>query len=55
MENIKFIHEDATKLKFENNVFDIVFSCWLLMYLSDGEVRGISLFSWPFYYDLIVN
>jgi phosphoethanolamine N-methyltransferase len=38
-ENLEVICEDALKLSFPANSFDIVFSNWLLMYLSDEEVQ----------------
>ena len=37
--NLEVVCEDALKLEFEPNSFDIVFSNWLLMYLSDAEVQ----------------
>ena len=40
MKNIRFMHKDASKLAFENDVFDIIFSCWILMYLTDEEVSA---------------
>ncbi|CAF1248728.1 unnamed protein product [Rotaria sordida] len=34
---VEFLHQDATQLSFEPNSFDIIFSNWLFMYLSDEE------------------
>ena len=39
MANIDFITDDATKLKLPNGSLDVVFSNWLLMYLSDQETE----------------
>ena len=36
--NVKFVQGDVNKLVLEANSQDLVFSCWLLMYLSDEEV-----------------
>ena len=36
--NVKFLQADVTKLDLEASSQDLVFSCWLLMYLSDEEV-----------------
>ena len=41
-ENLEVVCEDALKLEFEVNSFDIVFSNWLLMYLSDEEVQTLA-------------
>lgn len=38
---VEFIHKDATQLEFEPNSFDIVFSNWLFMYLSDEETEQL--------------
>ena len=35
---MKFLQADVTKLALEASSQDVVFSCWLLMYLSDEEV-----------------
>ena len=40
--NLEIVCEDALKLNFEPNSFDIVFSNWLLMYLSDNEVQTLA-------------
>ena len=40
MKNIRFMHKDASKLAFDNDVFDIIFSSWILMYLTDEEVSA---------------
>ena len=39
--NITFLQEDVTKLSFPRNSFDLVFSNWLLMYLSDSQVEEV--------------
>jgi phosphoethanolamine N-methyltransferase len=41
-ENLEVICEDALKLSFPANSFDIVFSNWLLMYLTDAEVQALA-------------
>lgn len=41
--NVKFVQGDVNKLVLEANSQDVVFSCWLLMYLSDEEVRDWAL------------
>jgi phosphoethanolamine N-methyltransferase len=41
-ENLEVICEDALKLTFPANSFDIVFSNWLLMYLTDAEVQALA-------------
>lgn len=38
--NITFLTKDATKLKLDADSLDVVFSNWLLMYLSDHEVES---------------
>ena len=40
--NLEVVCEDALKLSFPRNSFDIVFSNWLLMYLSDVEVQTLA-------------
>lgn len=40
--NLEVVCEDALKLSFPQNSFDIVFSNWLLMYLSDAEVQTLA-------------
>ena len=40
--NLEVVCEDALKLSFPPNSFDIVFSNWLLMYLSDEEVQTLA-------------
>ena len=40
---MKFLQADVTKLSLEASSQDVVFSCWLLMYLSDEEVREWAL------------
>ena len=40
MKNIRFMHKDASKLVFDNDVFDIIFSSWILIYLTDEEVSA---------------
>lgn len=40
--NLEVVCEDALKLSFPANSFDIVFSNWLLMYLSDAEVQTLA-------------
>jgi len=37
--NVKFVTEDVTQLQCEPNSLDVVFSNWLLMYLSDHEIE----------------
>ena len=46
--NIEFVCADATKLAFPPNSFDIVFSNWLLMYLTDEETFKLlqNVLSW---------
>lgn len=38
---VEFIHKDATQLSFAPNSFDIIFSNWLFMYLSDEETEAL--------------
>ncbi|XP_070563864.1 uncharacterized protein [Ptychodera flava] len=38
LENVEFIQADITKLDLPEESYDIVFSNWLMMYLSDDEV-----------------
>jgi len=40
--NLDVICEDALKLNFAPNSFDIVFSNWLLMYFTDDEVQTLA-------------
>ncbi|XP_065185084.1 uncharacterized protein LOC135815686 [Sycon ciliatum] len=40
--NITFVSGDAMKLDYEENSFDIVFSNWLLMYISDAELEELT-------------
>ncbi|XP_051514436.1 uncharacterized protein LOC127418090 isoform X2 [Myxocyprinus asiaticus] len=40
--NAEFIQADVTKLDFPKHSFDLVFSNWLLMYLSDQELRSLA-------------
>lgn len=46
--NIEYITADVTKLQMENGSYDVIFSNWLLMYLSDEEVRQLAtkMLSW---------
>ncbi|XP_067103955.1 phosphoethanolamine methyltransferase isoform X1 [Osmerus mordax] len=37
-----FIQADVTKLDFPKNSFDLIFSNWLLMYLSDEELSSLT-------------
>ncbi|KAG1934554.1 phosphoethanolamine methyltransferase isoform X2 [Pimephales promelas] len=39
--NAEFIQADVTKLDFPKHSFDLVFSNWLLMYLSDQELKSL--------------
>ncbi|XP_033117626.1 phosphoethanolamine N-methyltransferase-like isoform X1 [Anneissia japonica] len=41
MKNITFLTADVTSQDFEPESFDVVFSNWLLMYLSDDEVNDL--------------
>ncbi|XP_043113002.1 phosphoethanolamine N-methyltransferase 3-like isoform X1 [Puntigrus tetrazona] len=38
----EFIQADVTKLDFPKHSFDVVFSNWLLMYLSDQELKSLA-------------
>ncbi|XP_051506125.1 uncharacterized protein LOC127413219 [Myxocyprinus asiaticus] len=40
--NVEFIQADVRKLDFPKHSFDLVFSNWLLMYLSDQELRSLA-------------
>ncbi|MPC17161.1 Phosphomethylethanolamine N-methyltransferase [Portunus trituberculatus] len=40
-ENVAFKCADVTKLDFPAGSFDLVFSNWLFMYLSDAETNGV--------------
>uniref|UniRef100_A0A671KY15 phosphoethanolamine N-methyltransferase n=1 Tax=Sinocyclocheilus anshuiensis TaxID=1608454 RepID=A0A671KY15_9TELE len=40
--NAEFIQADVTKLDFPKHSFDVVFSNWLLMYLSDQELKSLA-------------
>uniref|UniRef100_A0A672S1T4 phosphoethanolamine N-methyltransferase n=2 Tax=Sinocyclocheilus grahami TaxID=75366 RepID=A0A672S1T4_SINGR len=40
--NAEFIQADVTKLDFPKHSFDMVFSNWLLMYLSDQELKSLA-------------
>ncbi|KAJ8014799.1 hypothetical protein DPEC_G00019500 [Dallia pectoralis] len=40
--NAAFIQADVTKLDFPKNSFDIIFSNWLMMYLSDEELSSLT-------------
>lgn len=40
-DHVAFRHEDATKMKMENNSLDMVFSNWLFMYLDDDECHKL--------------
>jgi len=46
--NVDFLCMDVTKLKLEANQYDVIFSNWLLMYLSDEEVDALthSMLKW---------
>ncbi|XP_060771121.1 phosphoethanolamine methyltransferase isoform X1 [Neoarius graeffei] len=46
--NAKFIQADVTKLEFPEKSFDLIFSNWLLMYLSDEELCSLAekMLSW---------
>ena len=36
--NVNFVQKDVTTLEYSDNSFDLIFSCWILMYLTDPEV-----------------
>ncbi|KAK2890777.1 hypothetical protein Q8A67_013420 [Cirrhinus molitorella] len=38
----EFIQADVTKLDFPKHSFDVIFSNWLLMYLSDQELKSLA-------------
>lgn len=40
--NVKWMAHDATELELPAASFDVVFSNWLLMYLSDDEVSKLA-------------
>lgn len=40
--NVKWMAKDATELELPAASFDVVFSNWLLMYLSDAEVTKLA-------------
>mmetsp|Transcript_119222 Transcript_119222/g.380044 ORF Transcript_119222/g.380044 Transcript_119222/m.380044 type:complete len:890 (+) Transcript_119222:35-2704(+) len=40
--NLQVMHADVTMLELKPNSFDLVFSNWLLMYLTDDEVRDFA-------------
>ncbi|XP_071773432.1 phosphoethanolamine methyltransferase [Centroberyx gerrardi] len=46
--NSAFIQADVTKLDFPKNSFDMIFSNWLLMYLSEEELKSVTekMLSW---------
>ncbi|XP_048883463.1 phosphoethanolamine methyltransferase isoform X2 [Brienomyrus brachyistius] len=46
--NAEFIHSDVTQLKLSKNSFDLIFSNWLMMYLTDEELLSLteSMLSW---------
>lgn len=46
--NIDFVCADVTKLELPKGSFDVIFSNWLLMYLSDEEVQKLAenLLAW---------
>ena len=39
--NIEFAVGDATKISYDTDQFDMVFTNWLLMYLSDSEIKEL--------------
>ena len=41
--NIDFRCGDATQIQFNDGEFDVVFSNWLLMYLTDTEVQALAI------------
>ncbi|XP_078689244.1 uncharacterized protein LOC144920768 isoform X1 [Branchiostoma floridae x Branchiostoma belcheri] len=41
-QNVRFMQADVTKLDMPPKSFDLVFSNWLMMYLSDEEVQGLA-------------
>ncbi|XP_063045662.1 phosphoethanolamine methyltransferase [Engraulis encrasicolus] len=46
--NADFLQADVTKLNFPPKSFDLIFSNWLMMYLSDEELSGLveKMLSW---------
>ncbi|KAL4613037.1 phosphoethanolamine N-methyltransferase 3-like [Arapaima gigas] len=46
--NADFLHSDVTQLNLAENSFDLIFSNWLLMYLSDEELLSVikSMLCW---------
>ncbi|DAZ96530.1 TPA: hypothetical protein N0F65_011207 [Lagenidium giganteum] len=40
--NVKFLCQDVVHLEAEPNSFDVIFSNWLFMYLSDDEVKAFA-------------
>ncbi|KAM4621185.1 phosphoethanolamine methyltransferase isoform 2-T3 [Polymixia lowei] len=48
LSNATFIQADVTKLDFPQKSFDMIFSNWLLMYLSDEELKSLTekMLSW---------
>ncbi|XP_078064438.1 uncharacterized protein LOC144490599, partial [Mustelus asterias] len=46
--NISFLQADITQLELPSNSFDVIFSNWLFMYLSDVELLSLAsrLLSW---------
>ncbi|XP_041930038.1 phosphoethanolamine methyltransferase isoform X1 [Alosa sapidissima] len=46
--NADFLQDDVTQLNFPQNSFDLIFSNWLMMYLSDEELRKLieKMLSW---------
>ncbi|XP_036403617.1 phosphoethanolamine methyltransferase [Megalops cyprinoides] len=40
--NVDFIQSDVTHLNFSKNRFDLIFSNWLMMYLSDEELLSLT-------------
>jgi phosphoethanolamine N-methyltransferase len=41
--NVSFVQKDATTLEYNEESFDLIFSCWMLMYFTDAEVRSFAL------------
>jgi phosphoethanolamine N-methyltransferase len=40
--NVNFVQKDVTTLEYSDNSFDLIFSCWILMYLTDPEVSAFA-------------
>lgn len=40
--NVNFIHSDVTQLNFSKNSFGLIFSNWLMMYLSNEELVSLA-------------